>query len=150
MPKLHFPKLKWEIDPSTKCPCGSGLQYRKCCRENAKLLGKAREFLKKNDYASVERAWRAELTRYIGLVFRHTLFFMKHPAGVPLELIRVDINALEEGVEQIAWALDKQGKREGILHILDNFVATASLPGLKERMAYLKCVWLINCFKEPE
>jgi hypothetical protein len=64
--------------------------------------------------------------------------------------VKIDINALEEGAEQIAWVLDKQGKREGILHTFNYLATTVPLPGLKERMAYLKCVWLLNIFNEPE
>jgi len=148
MPKPHFQKLKWEINPSSKCPCGSGLQFRKCCRGNEGLIEKAREFLKKKEYPLAERAWRATLTRYIGWVFRHTLILLKHPAGAALELIPIDVNALEDIAEQIAWALIKQGKREGILHTFEHIAVTVRLPGLKERMAYLKCLWLVQHFND--
>jgi hypothetical protein len=50
------------------------------------LISKANELFKKKDFASAERSWRAELTRYIGWVFQHTLILLKHPAGPPLEL----------------------------------------------------------------
>jgi tetratricopeptide (TPR) repeat protein len=150
MQKLHFPKLKWEIDPSPKCPCGSGLQFRKCCRGNESLAGKAQEFVKKKDYESAERALRAELTRYIGWVFRHTLILLKHPSGPPLELMTIDIGALEEYAERFAWVLEKQGKRESILHTFDHLATTIPLPGLKERMAFLKCTCLLYQFNDRE
>jgi tetratricopeptide (TPR) repeat protein len=112
------------------------------------LIGKAREFSKKGDYASAERAWRVELTRYIGWVFHHTLILIKHPAGPPLELMQIDVGALEELAESIAWVLDRQGKPEGILHSFEHLAATLPLPGLRERMAYLKCLWLLQRFND--
>lgn len=114
------------------------------------MIETAHEFLKKNDYPSAEQAWRATLTRYIGWVFRHTLILLKHSGGAALELITIDVNALEEIAEHLAWALIKQGKREGILHTFDHIAATVPLPGLKERMAYLKCLWLVHHLNDHE
>ncbi|HXR05017.1 MAG TPA: hypothetical protein VN836_09965 [Verrucomicrobiae bacterium] len=95
--------MKWEIDPHTKCPGGSGLQFRKCCRGNEGLIGKAFELSKKGDCESAERAWRAELTRYIGWVFKHTLILLKHLSGPPLELMTIDVGALEAFAERLAF-----------------------------------------------
>jgi len=112
------------------------------------LIGKASDFSKRRDYESAERSWRAEITRYIGWVFQHTLILLKHPAGPPLELMQIDVGALEAFADRLAWVLDKQGKPEGILHTFDHIAATVPLPGLRERMAYLKCLWLLHRFND--
>lgn len=149
MPKPQFPKPKWEVDPRTHCPCGSGLQSRKCCRPNQAIIEKGHEFFRNGDFAIAERAWRAEITRYIGWVFQHTLPLLRHPAGPPAELVRVDVGALEGLAERIAWALDKQGKQEAIVYTFDHLATTIALPGLRERMAYLKCLWLLHRLGQP-
>lgn len=148
MRKPHLPKLRWEIDPGTRCPCGSGLAFRKCCRGNEELIGKAPEYYQKQDYETSEKAWRAELTRYIGWVFQHTLMLLRHTAGPPLELVEIDVGALNAFAERLAKVLDKQGKTEAILHTFDHLAMTIPLPGLKERMAYLKCLWLVQRFDD--
>ena len=145
----HVPKPKWEIDPSSQCPCGSGLPYRKCCRPNAPLIGKSQEFFDKEDYPSAERAVRTELTQYVGWVFQHTIPLLRHLAGPPVELIQIDIDALEESAERLAIALEHQGKKAGIIHTFENLTATVPLPGLDQRMAYLACLWLLEPLAQP-
>jgi len=97
----QLPKPRWEIDPGSKCPCGSALPYRKFCRPNTALIERSQEFFDKEDYPSAEPAARAELSRYIGWVFQHTLPFLRHPAGSPVELVRIDTDALEESAERL-------------------------------------------------
>jgi tetratricopeptide (TPR) repeat protein len=150
MPKPNFPKLRWEIDPNVKCPCGSGLSFRKCCRGKEGLIEKAFGLLKKKDYPAAEQAWRATLTRYIGWVFRHTLVLLNDASGSDLELVKIDINALDEIVDRLTWILFKEGKSENIIYTFDHVATTVPLPGLRERMVYLKCLWLIHQFKERE
>jgi ribonuclease D len=36
----------------------------------------------------------------------------------------IDVGALEEFAERLAWVLDKQGKSEGILHTFDHLTMT--------------------------
>jgi hypothetical protein len=146
----HPPKPRWEIDPGSKCPCGSGLPYRRCCRPNAALIEKSQEFFDRNDYASAERATRAELTRYIGWVFQHTIPLLRLPNGPSIEIVRIDIDALEEAVERLAIALERQGKKEGILHTFEHLTATVKLPGLDQRMAFLACLWAERPLNQPQ
>lgn len=145
----HLPKLKWEIDPSTQCPCGSGLPHRKCCRPNAPLIEKSQEFFAAGDHASAERAARAELTRYIGWVLQHTLGVLQPPPGPLAQIIEIDVDALDELAERLAIALEAQGKREGIIQTFEHLAATVPLPGIDERMAFLSCVWLFGPLGQP-
>jgi hypothetical protein len=62
----------------------------------------------------------------------------------------IDVGALEGLAERVAWVLEKQGKRESIIHTFDNLVETVPLPDLKERMAYLKCLWLSGPLNDEE
>ncbi|HUI07985.1 MAG TPA: hypothetical protein VL486_13375 [Verrucomicrobiae bacterium] len=64
-------------------------------------------------------------------------------------LVKIDIDALDEIADRLAWALDKQGKREAIVHTFDHLARTVPLPLLDERMAYLKCIWLIHRLDDP-
>ena len=102
------------------------------------------ELFNKGNFELAEHSWRAELTRYVGWVFQHTLMFLKHAEVPPIELVAIDVGALEGLAEQIAWALKKQGKRESFVHSFDHLSKTVPLPGLKERMIYLECLWLLH------
>lgn len=98
------------------------------------MIEKAFDLLNKKDYYAAEQAWRATLTRYIGWVFRHTLIRLNDTSGFVLELVKIDVNSLEEIVDRLTWVLFKEGKSENVIHTIDHVATTVTLPGLRERM----------------
>jgi tetratricopeptide (TPR) repeat protein len=86
----------------------------------------------------------------VGFVVTQTIVMLSRTGTPPAELVKIDIGALAEIVDHLAWALEKQGKTEAILHTFEHLIRTVPLPGLEERLAYLKCIWLRHKLNKPE
>jgi hypothetical protein len=143
MKKPFSPKPSWELDPSHLCPCGSGLKFRQCCRGNEGLIDQYKGFMQAHRYADAERASRAELSRYIGWIFKHTVSLLKSGAPIAKKIVTIDLNAVSELSDRLAWLLEKQGKRESILPMFAHLGALVPLPCARQRMVYHRCLWLI-------
>lgn len=144
-----LPKPSWIQNSQELCPCGSGQKYRQCCKRNLTIKDKGSEFFWKQDFAMAELAFRASLTQYSGFILSHTIYLLN--SGIPCaELIEVDINAIEEVADLLAWALFKQAKTYSILPLFEHVKKLLPLPGMKERMIYLECLWLASGMKREE
>lgn len=139
-PVLRQVTPEWIADPSRPCPCGTGRQYAKCCQPNIPdgVLG----VFDPEDARSAERALRASLTKYLANTFRNTLPAIKdgHPAAPTF--VKVDVDAIEDGVESIAFALRFQERSEEVIDLVDHFVQTVPIPELAHRLLALKAVWI--------
>lgn len=133
--------VPWFLDTSLSCPCGSGKSFKKCCEDYLK-----RKEEKKKNYRSslkeAEKFYRGELTEYVGLIYRDTLPLIKHAKNEDLSLmIKIDINTLAEIIEQLASVLYEKDKRKEILKVMDHISSFVPLPGLRDRMLFLKAIW---------
>ena len=128
----------WLIDESMQCPCGSRLSFLNCCKE---YLSEHKDgdnaLYDEKDFNAAEKVCREKLTKYLGLVFRDTLPILKQfPDKQFKDLIRMDIDALDELVFGLVFYLDKQNKQDEIIGLFDHLTDTIALPNLEERMLF--------------
>jgi hypothetical protein len=133
----------WLKDGNLPCPCGSGLSFDKCCKDNLPQESESIKPFDENNIDDVEKKWRGALAKYVGSIFRDTLPIVMHfPDNPPEELIHLDINVLDELVSNIAFCLEKRGKGTEIIDLFDYLIKIIPLPGLNDRMLALKVHWL--------
>lgn len=93
------------------CPCGSGVQYRRCCMLHVSQLARSGIYLDRfndQDYKGALQLVRAEFTRYIGWHHRHTLTGQQ---GLPADIAMVDLRALSELLFVRMKCMDRLGRR---------------------------------------
>lgn len=136
----------WIADPSRPCPCGTGRQYVECCQPNVPegVVG----VFDPEDAPSAERAWRASLTKYLGNTFKTTLPAVEDGHPVAPMFVKVDVDAIEYGVEMIAFALRAQERSEEVIALVDHVVQMVPLPGLAQRLLAFKAAWIDGVLKD--
>lgn len=133
--------VPWFLDASLSCPCGSGKSFKECCEDYLKRKEEKKE-IDMSSLEEVEKFYRSELTEYIGFIYRDTLPWIKHAKDEDLSLmIKVDIDTLDGIVRQLASILYEKDKGKEILKVIDHISSFVPLPGLKERMLFLKAIW---------
>jgi len=64
-------------------------------------------------------------------------------------LAQIDVDALEDSIEQIAWYLREQGKASEAIEFFDHMASTVPLPGLEKRILAIKAVWVDVVLHDP-
>jgi hypothetical protein len=143
-------KPTFKVEDNAKCPCGSGLQFEKCCKSNEHIAEEGLSLLAKKDFPKAEIALRAWLTKYIGYIFKHTLVFIERSGSGDSKLLKIDINAIEEISGCLAVTLQNQGKQNEIVPLFDHIANFVPLPGLAARMTFLKGVFILELTHNEE
>lgn len=130
----------WIADTNRPCPCGTGRRYTDCCQPNIPK-GVVADF-DPDDPSAAERAWRAALSNYLANTFTTTLPALEDGHPLAPQIARMDVDALEEAIDRVAFALRAQERSEEVVGLIEHLVQMVPLPGLADRLLAYKAVWI--------
>lgn len=146
-PDFQLPEPPWVKDTSLPCPCGSRRTYSECCMERIPQLGPGLTKLADADETTV----RAELTRYLGWVYEHTLpVLASAPLAPARDMADVDVGALVGLAEGLAFCLAESGRDQDALEVFSQVGSAVPLPALDEAMLALEIAWLWFRLERPD
>jgi hypothetical protein len=136
VPEPRALALPRRTDP---CLCGSGKLFRECCRDH--LPGHAmneawREPARKKQWPKVLRAFRADLAQYTIYHRTNTVPMMRRFPPEEIEILRIDIEALDESVEQLAGIYSQLGRLAEFPLVIERLRANIDDPRWQRKLTY--------------
>lgn len=135
-PGLRTLALPRRTDP---CLCGSGKLFRECCRDYlpGQAMGDAwREPARKEQWPKVLRALRADLTQYTIYHRTNTVPMMRRFPPEQIEILSIDIEALNESVEQLCAIYARLGRLAEFPLVIERLRVNIEDPRWQRKLTY--------------
>jgi hypothetical protein len=133
------PVAPWLVDVWTKCPCGTGKSFFECCRPLVPVDNRPMIWAKADES---ERNARAQLTQYLGWVYRDTVPIAQSEVPELQRIVRIDIAAVSAFADRVAYFMRSVGRESQAPEFFDHLGRTVPLPGIADRMLAAKVVWV--------
>ena len=134
---------KYEPKRNEPCICGSGKKFKKCCMDAYSSSPQERAFEKYNKglYEEALTSCRHHLTWYILCHNAHTVPFLSSGSKEASDLLRIDIEALEDLVGLLHLCYSKTGQSEEFPSALDRLASAVDDPRWRDKVVYFRALW---------
>lgn len=129
-------QLPHAVDP---CLCGSGLKFRDCCRDRlpGTDIGKFwKEAAHNQQWLKALRALRADLTQYTIWHRNHTVPLMRRFPPETIEILAIDIEALNDEVDDLLHIYLRMGKLTDFPAALERLRSNIDDPRWHRKITY--------------
>lgn len=128
---------------SDPCLCGSGLTFRNCCR--ARLPGKGigklwKEAAHNQQWLRALKALRADITQYTIWHSNHTVPLMRRFPPESIEILTIDIEALNDEVDDLLHIYLRMGRLSGFPAVLERLRSNIDDPRWHRKIIYQRAI----------
>lgn len=134
----------FEPDPKSLCLCGSGARFQNCCKGHLpgfKNNKKWREAAREKRWTAMVRHLRADVTQYTIWHLSNTApAIARTPELRDAWLMKTDIEALSELVENLMWGYARKGRLDRLPAVLNRLKANIDDPRWRAKIAYHRSI----------
>lgn len=134
---------KFELTRNMECLCGSGKKFKSCCNEYMSLSSfeKISIEIENENYLQAFLFCRAEVTKYMRYVKRHTEFLLVIAPEQGKHLLEIDIRALSELLDMLMYIISKLDIQVSFIDNVDRLGELFYNQNWHDRLRYYKVAW---------
>ncbi|PAF30895.1 SEC-C metal-binding domain-containing protein, partial [Paenibacillus sp. 7516] len=134
---------KYELTRNMQCLCGSGKKFKSCCNEYMSLssFDKISIEIENKNYQQALLFCRAEITRYMCYVKRHTEFLLVIDPLRGKIVLDIDIKALSELLNKLMYIISMGDTQVSFISNLDRLGELFYNQHWHNRLRYYKVAW---------
>ena len=138
---LHLTQC--EPPRNSPCLCGSGKNFKNCCRGSYSSEGLDRSIRRFNegDYTRALAECRSHVTWYVIAHRAHTVPLLQRGEPAGIAFLEIDIKALSEIVDVLHRCLYRAGEGNTFPLALDQLRSAIDSPRWHERIQYFRALW---------
>ncbi len=143
-PPQMYPKY-YEPSNDAPCVCGSGRKFKNCCAKKycSEALRQSSSFYNSGLYEKALKHTRYHLTWYILCVKAHTTNPLAAAFFKTSEMLKVDIEALSEILEQIHHCYYKTGRSKEFPQVISHLSSIIDDPRWELKIIYSQALWYL-------